>query len=293
LTHRGSCARRIAPVVAAVVTFVAPSPLVAQDVTAAADVRALLLQPLPEPDQERPGSGQDSPLGPAALSLVLPGAGQHVLGQGRKWVYAALEVAGWAVFLERRAKGADARDRYKDYAWAEGRIQSGPRMDGVFAYYETMSKWTASGAFDTDPDASGVQPEPDPSTYNGSIWARAEQIYVGGGPVPETDPAYRSALAYYSELAYHTGFLWDWSGVPGGKDRLADLIEATDDRFREATTALGAVIANHLVSAADAYLAARGRSAPMRLTIVPDRRPGGGWSAVVSIPVGPVGPVGR
>jgi len=257
----------------------------AQDLRTPAGARALLLRP--DSFQESGGSEPASPLGPAALSLALPGAGQHVLGQRRKWVYAALEVAAWAVFLDRRSAGADARERYKDYAWEEGRIQGAGRVDGPFAYYEAMSKWAASGAFDADQGSPGVQPELDASTYNGAIWARAMQIYIAEGTLPETDPAYQSALAYYSDLAYHTAFLWDWSGVPGGKDELADLIEATDDRFRQATTALGAVIANHLVSAVDAYLSARGRSAPMSLAIVPDRRaPGPAWSAVVTIPVG-------
>jgi len=48
-------------------------------------------------------------LAPTFLSLALPGAGQHVLGQKRKWAYAALEVVGWAVFLERRSAGNDYR----------------------------------------------------------------------------------------------------------------------------------------------------------------------------------------
>lgn len=264
-----------------------PAEVDAQAPRSGAEARRLLLGPPGRPPSRDAASRP--PLAPAALSLVLPGAGQHVLGQRRKWAYAALEAAGWVVFFERRSAGAEARDRYRDYAWEEGRIQNTPRVDGPFAYYETMSKWTASGAFDADPGRGGVQPETDPSTYNGSIWTRAAQIYIpGGGPVPETDPAYQSALAYYSDLAYHTPYLWDWSGVPGGKERLAALIEATDDRFRQATTALGVVIANHLISAADAYLSARGRGVPVRVAIEP-AAPAGmpGWSAVLSVPLGP------
>lgn len=249
--------------------------------------RRLLQAPLSAQLEQEGESG--SALAPAALSLVLPGAGQHVLGQNRKWVYAALEVVGWAVFLERRAAGADYRDRYRDYAWNSGRIRTGPRVDGSFEYYETLTQWTASGEYDADPVAAGVQPEPDPATYNGSIWERAQQIFIpGGGPVPETDPAYEDAVAYYDERAYHTAFLWDWSGVPDGRSRLAELIEASDDRFRQATTAVGAVLANHLVSAIDAYLSARGRTAPAGLAIVPSSHAvGPGWSAVLSVPIGP------
>lgn len=227
-------------------------------------------------------------LAPTFLSLALPGAGQHVLGQRRKWAYAALEVVGWAVFLERRSAGREYRERYRDYAWDFGRLQSGQRVDGDFEYYETLSKWDASGAFDADAGLAGIQPEMDPATYNGSIWSLASQIYIpGGGPVPETDPSYRSALAYYVLRAYGTQFLWDWTGVPGGKAELASRIEAADERFRQATTAIGVVIANHIISAGDAFLSSRGRALPARVAVVPSGLAyGPGWQAVVSIPVG-------
>jgi hypothetical protein len=229
------------------------------------------------------------PLTPTLLSLALPGAGQHVLGQRRKWAYLALEVAGWAVYLERRAAGGDYRDRYRDFAWDRARLQSGARVDGDFAYYETLSKWARSGAFDADPGLAGVQPEPDPATYNGSIWSLASQIFLpSGSPVPETDPTYQAALAYYQERAYATVMLWDWTGaLPGQREELGRLIEAGDDRFRQATTALGIVIANHLLSAGDAYLAARGLSSPARLRLVQDVHGAGGrWSALLSVAVG-------
>jgi hypothetical protein len=239
----------------------------------------------------RPATVQESPAGdlrPTFLSLALPGVGQHLLGQDRKWIYGALEVLGWAVFFERRGAGHEYRDRYRDFAWEQGRIQSGARVDGDFDYYETLSKWTSSGAFDTDTGLSGVQPETDPGTYNGSIWALASQIFIpGGGPVPDTDPAFQRALAYYAERAYGPDFLWDWTVVPGGRLQVAGLIEESDDRFRQATTALGVVIANHLVSAVDAYLSRRGAGSPGTLSFVPSWDAGGSeWSAVFTVRVG-------
>jgi hypothetical protein len=228
------------------------------------------------------------PWHPTVLSLALPGAGQHVLGQRRKWAYLALEIAGWAVYLERRASGGHYRDRYRDFAWERGRIQSGPRVDGDFEYYERLSNWPSSGAFDADPGRSGVQPESDPGTYNGSIWLLASQIFLPPGPsIPETDPAYQSALAYYERRAYGTELLWDWTEAPEAQRELGRLIEISDDRFREATTAVGVVIANHLLSAGDAFLSSRGRTSPARLRVQPREGPGGGWLAVVSVGVGP------
>lgn len=216
-----------------------------------------------------------SPVTPTLLSLALPGAGQHVLGQNRKWVYLALELAGWALWAERRAAARDYRDRYRNYAWETARLQSGSRVDGDFDYYERMTKWSRSGAFDADPSSSGVQPELDPGTYNGSIWSLAAQIHLPPGPTPPpADPAYQDALAYYQQRAYASDLLWDWTGAPGGQQELARLIEESDSRFGQATTVLGAVIANHMFSAADAYLSARGRAGAARLRVVP----AGGWA---------------
>ena len=219
------------------------------------------------------------------LSLGLPGTGQHLLGQRRKWVYGALEVVGWALLIERRAAAGRYRDRYRDFAWENARLQDAERVDGDFEYYETLTKWSRSGSFDSDPAASGVQPEPDPGTFNGSIWALALQIYVaGGGPPPQPgDPAYQGALAYYEERAYGNPLLWDW-GASDGRRQLARLIEDSDDRFRQATTVLGAVLANHLIAGVDAYVSARGLPEAPRLRVEPvAARTGGRWNVVWSM----------
>ena len=190
----------------------------------------------------------------ALLSLALPGAGQLREGQDRGWAYLALEAAGWAVWAERRHRAGELRTRYRDLAWEEGRIQRGSRSDGDFPYYERLATWERSGAFDADPSREGLQPEMDPATYNGSIWRLAQGLFLPPGPVDPTSPGYGQALAYYRERAYGEAFLWDWSGNPASQDELGDLIEASDDRFRQATVVLGAVLANHLASAVDAWL---------------------------------------
>jgi len=276
--------RRVRVVVSAVLaTGLFATSSFAQTLPAMHDVR--LLVPGPSAGWQEPRAQE---LAPTLLSLALPGLGQHALGQNRKWIYGAIEVAGWVAFFERRGAGGEYRDRYRDFAWTEGRLQVGGRIDGDFDYYETLSKWGQSGAFDTDSGLAGVQPEMDATTYNGSIWTLASQIFIpGGGPVPETDPAYQSALAYYTQRAYGTAFLWDWSAVPGGREELGALIEASDDRFRQATSALGIVIANHLVSAVDAYLSSRGQGVAARLRVVPNPLAvGPAWSAVLTVPVG-------
>jgi hypothetical protein len=231
-----------------------------------------------------PQSAGGVDLRPTSLSLVLPGAGQHLLGQDRKWAYLALEIAGWAFFVERRRAGSDYRDRYRDFAWENGRVQGSLRIDGDFDYYERLAHWTRSGAFDRDAASAGIQPELDDATFNGSVWSLATRIYLGGATnVPESDPAYQSALAYYSAEAYATELLWDWTAAAGAQSDYADLLDTSDGRFRQATAVLGIIIANHILSAADAYISSRGRSG-LSLRVLPDPARSTGWSAVLTMP---------
>lgn len=192
-------------------------------------------------------------------SLVVPGWGQLHQGNSRGWAYLALEAVAWFAFGNRTLAGRDLRDRYRDLAWERARVHDGARRDGDFAYYEFMSKWTSSGAFDADTSRPGIQPETDPSTFNGSIWALAAGLYLPpSGSTSDDDPAYQRALGYYVGRAYGPGFLWDWSADPEARQRFGRLIHRSDERFREATTALGVILANHLVSFVDAYLSSAG-----------------------------------
>ncbi|KPJ79437.1 MAG: hypothetical protein AMS19_11225 [Gemmatimonas sp. SG8_23] len=226
------------------------------------------------PRQAEPGGA--SPARATLFSAVLPGAGQHLLGQNRKWVYLALEATGWFFYLDRRSKGNDLAVAYRDFAWVEARIQSGERVDGDFDYYEKLTQWQRSGLFDADPSAAGVQPETDPDTYNGSIWELATGIFLPDGPEPPaSDPRYQRALQYYAERGYGTEFLWDWTGTGEAQEEYGDLISASDERYRQATNALGAIIANHVVSAVDAYLSSRGVPTPSEIRVAPTVAPSG------------------
>ena len=236
----------------------------------------------------RERAGRVSPGRASALSAVLPGAGQHVLGQRRTWAYLAIEAVGWVAYADRRGAGHDLRRAYQDFAWQQARIQSDPRVDGDWEYYETLTQWERSGFYDADPAATGVQPESDPATYNGSIWELATKLFLPGGPgTPPQDPSYQRALAYYAERGYATEFLWDWTGSGGAQAEYIDLISASDRRYRQATNVLGAIIANHAVSAADAFLSARGVSTPSEVRLMPRGTGfGTGWYARVTFGVG-------
>lgn len=237
-----------------------------------------------------PGWTQTSPVGASvavatASSAVIPGVGQLLLGQRRGWGYLALEALGWWAWTNRRGAGADARQAYRDFAWEQGRVQSSARVEGNFDYYETMSDWDRSGAFDADPTTAGVQPETDPTTFNGSIWSLATRLFPDLSGAPDGEPR-PEALGYYVERAYGTEFGWDWTTAgPGARNRFEELIEESDDKYRQATNVLGAILAHHVVSGVDAFLSARTRhQLRLGLYAVP-RDPARGWGVQLSLPV--------
>lgn len=266
-------------VLAALLVIGSPRPGGAQErpMTAAAPWTASVAAPA------APTASPPSATRSALLSLVLPGAGQHRLGQARSWAYLAIEVASWTLHLEERSRAMDLRTRYHNLAWTAARLHTTTRQEGTWAYYELLVHWTRSGAYDMDPTMPGTQPESDPSTYNGWIWTLAREIYFPPGQtVSPGDPAYEQALAYYQSRAYGSGFLWDWSRSPGSQKDYARLINRSDSGFRVATIALGAVFLNHLVSAADAYLSglSKGRAPTTHLSLEPDMTPfGARWTA--------------
>lgn len=240
----------------------------------------------PEP---APAASPAAPL----LSAILPGAGQYRLDQRRWIVYAAVEAAGWLWFRDRRATGLDFEARYRDLAWDVARTgTTGPRRDGDFHYYETLARYERSGAYDADAALAGVQPETDPSTYNGAVWALARAMFFPAGvdSLPADAPEYARALEYYAGRAIAAEFSWSWAGKAEARARYRALMDESDDALRSATRTLGLILANHLVSAVDALVSTRlraRRATPPPFELESDLRVRGReatWSATVHVP---------
>jgi hypothetical protein len=191
-------------------------------------------------------------------SALVPGLGQRKLDNGRWITYLAVEGAAWIAFGSKQWSATQERGQYRDLSWGTARSFDGPRVDGDFTYYETMEKFLASGAFDTDPFAPGIQPEMDPSTFNGQAWVLATEIHFppGVNPLPG-DPEYQAALVDYQDRAYNERFEWSWTGQPAALTDYNQLIDSSDRSFRRASQFLGVVIANHLLSGIDAFVTAR------------------------------------
>ncbi len=200
--------------------------------------------------------------GPTVLaSALFPGLGQRILGQDRWTGYAAAEIWGWFLYMERQREGRKLQRQYRDLAWSVARrVSSGPRVDGSFEYYEALSQYGSSGAFDVNPDLPGVQPELDPATYNGAMWALARAIFLPVDLQDTPDPdseAFQRALDYYLSRAYGPQMIWNWGANVLHQGEYRDLIRASDENLRRATSMVGVILANHLLSAVDALVSTR------------------------------------
>lgn len=224
-------------------------------------------------DRPPVGAGLTSGASGVAVAALLPGVAQWA--EGRRWrgvALGAVEVGGWWLLIDARGTRNRERDAYRDLAWAEARRWEGERIDPGFEYYEDLLGWTRSGAFDADPQTEGIQPERDPESYNGRQWHLAAAIFLEGrvdaGP---DDPGWARALAWYEERAWGEEFVWDWAGKDDVRRDFARRVDRADAAARRASIALGLVVANHVLSAIEAFAAHRLATPPLELQVGADR----------------------
>jgi hypothetical protein len=109
-------------------------------------------------------------------------------------------------------------------------------------------------------------PEPDPGTYNGSVWLLARRTFWENPAVPPnpTSPEYQRALQFYQARAVGPGYLWSWRGASLEHDVFRQAIRRSDSAFRRAQSQIGLLLANHVISAVDALISSRLRAATKR-----------------------------
>lgn len=211
-------------------------------------------------------AGVPSAGGVFLASAVIPGAGQYRLGAGRWVAYAGVEAWAWINWLDKRSETHDLERAYRDLAWfVARRIGVGPRDDPEFEYFEAMSHYDESGAWDVDPVTAGIQPEMDTLTFNGDLWQLAQQIFLPADTIPPTAQERAAALAYYEERAITPQLAWSWGANGLEQEQFRSLIRRSDDAARASTTFLGVILVNHVVSAVDALITARLRTPGSKL----------------------------
>ena len=196
---------------------------------------------------------------PPLASAVVPGAGQLLVGQDRGVIYLVAEALLLTRFLTSAATTRREGDRFRDIAFAVARGPFSPTArDTTFEYFEQMAKFVESGPFDADP-APGLQPPTDARTFNGRIWALARRTFLPNtnAPPDPTSPAYQRALDFYQNRAIGLNFAWSWAGAAFQQDEFTRTIARRNDAARRRSAALGFLLANHMLSALDAFVSRR------------------------------------
>jgi hypothetical protein len=207
-------------------------------------------------------------------SAIVPGAGQAILRQKRSVVYLALEAAGIGYYLSQHREGDRERNRYRRLSRTVARAAYSPDGPaGSWDYYERMEKYVASGAYDVV-SGGNVEPETDVETFNGAMWLLARQTYWRdpATPPPLDAAEYRAALEFYISRAVKPEYRWSWSGDPEAFFQYRLAIASSNSAFRHAEQIVSFVLANHFLSAVDAY-------ASVKLRV---RRNGDGATALVA-----------
>jgi len=224
-------------------------------------------------------------------SAIIPGSGQLMAGQDRGVVYLAVEVFLVVQFFSTNGEGNRERERYLDLAFGVARAPFAPsRRDTTFEYFEQMEKFIESGPFDTDPGPALVPPA-DELTYNGSIWKLARETFLVDAGIPDTTSAdYQRALEFYRGRAVGPNFQWSWRDAGLELDLYRQSIKRSDDAFRNSTQYLGLLLANHLISAIDAFVSYRlsksGRPVEVESSLLRSTTVGGGLAAEIGIRIG-------
>jgi len=196
-------------------------------------------------------------MAPIASALV-PGTGQLLRGEDRGAIYFITEAFLLQRFVSFWTDARREERRYREIALKIARAPFDPNArDTVFEYFEQMGKFKESGPFDTDPGPALIPPT-DEATYNGAIWALARRTYfTGTASPPDTSLTYQSALAFYRKRAIGPNYQWSWQSAGLEQDLFRQTIQQGDETFRRATQQLGLLLANHFLSAVDAFVTQR------------------------------------
>lgn len=191
-------------------------------------------------------TSQQRTLAPIA-SAIIPGSGQAILGQNRFLGYLALEAVAWWRYSTDVRERAGQTERYKDVAGRVARAQfsTSPR-DTEWVYYEQMRDYVESGQYSLS--ATGpIQPETDPTTFNGSRWALAQA----------TNATRAEQIAEYMRTAVKPDFRWSWRNAQLQYDVFRRETDKRNDADRAAVRDVLVIGANHVLSMVDAFTTMR------------------------------------
>ncbi|MFH1312835.1 MAG: hypothetical protein ABIJ00_06365 [Candidatus Eisenbacteria bacterium] len=171
--------------------------------------------------------GGDRSLRKALLySLVLPGAGQHYLGNhGRARMMYVAEAGVWTAFAGYRIQGGMRKDKYKEMA----RLFAGVGGDIADDYAIALAYYGSN------------------EDYNIDVMREARYLY----PDDKEDQ-----LAYFDANGYFGTSAWEWESAEK-RDEFAKTRTLSRGSYRHAVLTTGFAVLNRVVSMIDIYLTFR------------------------------------
>lgn len=173
---------------------------------------------------ESAGATRDKSMGKALLlSLVIPGAGQHYLGNHARArsMYVA-EAGVWTAFAYFRVQGGNRRDRYEEIAEGFAGVE-GDRDD---EYYRALAYYVSS------------------DEYNIDVMREARFRY----------PFDRDRqLEYFEANGFFDDDVWEWDSLDYQRE-FRDARTASKESYRRAVLTTGFAVLTRLVSMVDVYL---------------------------------------
>jgi hypothetical protein len=209
-----------------------------------------------------PGFQVEEPLSSAwwtpIASAVLPGSGQLVMRQRRGVPYLAAEAFLLLQYFSVRDDAREFRNEYQRLAEVARSFFTNQFPAGDFEYYERMEQFVESGGYDLDRNGT-FQPEVDTLTFNGFTWRLARRTYWEDPDVepPLDSDEYLRAVEFYEERAVRDEFRWSWQNAQLEQDLFRQTIQRSNSAFRRTSQYLGVLIANHALSAIDAFVMLR------------------------------------
>lgn len=191
-------------------------------------------------------------------SAVVPGAGQAIQRKQRALPYVAAEAFLLVQFVDSRRTGRVQRSEYRDLAQIARSFFTDRFVVGDFEYYERMQHFIESGAFDVNPGGE-LEPEEDETTFNGTTWRLARLTYWEDPEVvpPRESEEFKRSIDFYSNRAIKEEFRWSWRNAQFEQDVFSRTIQRSNSAFRLSSQYLGVLIANHALSAVDAFITLR------------------------------------
>ena len=190
------------------------------------------------------------------LSFVMPGAGQHYLGNhARARTMYVAEAGVWTTFAYFRVQGDNRKDRYQEMARLFAGV-SGERDDG---YYRALAYYVTS------------------EDYNIDVMREARFRY----PYDR-----EKQLEYFHANGFFDDDVWEWSSLAYQSD-FRHARTASKESYRRAVLTTGFAVLNRVVSMVDIYLSfrleeARDQSSRPRLRV--DRHGDDGFRVYLSAP---------